>query len=425
MNINFLEILSVDRIVLCFTLILLLPTTVLFLECVAAFFSNRQSVKNKAVTGDRRPTVTVLIAAHNEEAVIGGTIATILPQLSDRDKLIVVADNCSDRTALVAKKFDATVIERKNLDRRGKGYALDYGLKSIQHKSDVVIIIDADCQAEPNYVESVARMAMASGRPVQPINLLHRADKSNLKSAISEFAFIVKNLVRPQGLAELNFPCLITMGTAYPWSVINKVPLASDNLVEDMQLGIDLAIAGNPPLFCSDTKVTGVLPLRNRAATTQRTRWEHGHLSTLKTQVPRLLAESWKQKRIDLLAIACDLSIPPLSFLVILWVMVTAIALVVTFAEGRLNTAIYAIAIEGLLLLVGILLAWAKFGRHIIPLKSLVSIPLYILSKIPIYLRFLIKPEQRWIRTERDAIGTALSVKNISATRKAELAYKE
>ena len=73
-----------------------------------------------------------------------------------------------------------------------------------------------------------------------------------------------------------------------------------------------------------------------------------------------------------------------------------------------------------------ILLAWVKFGRKIIPLRSLVSIPFYILSKIPIYLRFLIKPEQRWIRTERDAIGTALSVKqNIPTIQNAELAYKE
>ena len=425
MSINFLGILSADSIVLCFTLILLLPITVLFVECLAAFFPDRQDV-NRAVS-NFRPTVTVLIAAHNEEVSIGGTIATIIPQLNERDRLIVVADNCSDRTVLVAKQFDATVIERRNLEQRGKGYALDYGLQSIQQDpSDVVIIVDADCRVEPNYVESLAKMAMASGRPVQPINLLHRADKSNLKSAISEFAFIVKNLVRPKGLSKFNLPCLITMGTAYPWSVINKVPLASDNLVEDMQLGIDLAIAGDSPLFCFDTKVTGVLPSRNRAATTQRTRWEHGHLSTLKTQIPRLVKESWKQKRIELLAIACDLSIPPLSFLVILWVMVAAVGLVITCIEGHLNVAVYAIATEGLLLLIGILLAWAKFGLHIIPLRSLITIPLYILSKIPIYLRFLVKPEQRWIRTERDAIDTTPnSQSNVSATQNSELVYKE
>ena len=151
MNINFLEILSVDSIVLCFTLILFLPTTVLFLECVAAFLPAKKSVKHKAARSDRRPTVTVLIAAHNEEAVIGGTIAAILPQLRNCDKLVVIADNCSDRTASVAKNFNAFVIERRNLEQKGKGYALDYGLRSIQQDPrDVVIIIDADCHVEPN-----------------------------------------------------------------------------------------------------------------------------------------------------------------------------------------------------------------------------------------------------------------------------------
>ena len=427
MRIDFLEILSVDSILLCFTLILLLPITVLFIECVAALLPNKKLAKSRAVKNNICPTVTVLIAAHNEEAVIGGTIATILPQLNDSDKLIVIADNCSDLTAFIAKKFNATVLERKDTQHKGKGFALDYGLQSIQQDpSDVVVILDADCRIEPNYIKSIAEMAMASQRPVQPINLLYRADRSDLKSAISEFAFVVKNLVRPKGLAQLNLPCMVTMGTAFPWSIINKVSLASDNLVEDMQFGIDLAIAGNPPLFCSDAKVTGVLPLKNRAATTQRTRWEHGHLSTLKTQIPRLIKESWRQKRMDLLTIAGDLSVPPLSFLVILWVMVAMTGLIVVFAERQLNTAICWIAIEGLLLLMSILLAWAKFGRKIIPLKSLVSIPLYVLWKIPIYFQFLVKPQQQWIRTERDVIQTPFATQgSIKRTQVAELAYKE
>ena len=427
MKIDFLEILSVDSILLCLSLILLLPITVLFIECVAALLPIKKLAKKKTVKNDICPTVTVLIAAHNEEAVIGKTVATISPQLSDRDKLIVIADNCSDLTASIARKFNATVLERKNSQEKGKGFALDYGLQSIQNDpSDVVVILDADCHIEPNYIESVAKMAMATQRPVQPINLLYRADKTDLKSAISEFAFVVKNLVRPKGLARLNLPCMVTMGTAFPWSIINKVSLASDNLVEDMQFGIDLAIAGNPPLFCSDTKVTGVLPLRNRAATTQRTRWEHGHLSTLKTQVPRLIIESWKQKRMDLLTIASDLSVPPLSFLVILWAIVAMTGLMVTLAERQLNAAMCAIAIEGLLLLMSILLAWAKFGRKIIPLKSLVSIPLYVLWKVPIYFQFLVKPEQRWVRTERDVVPTSFSTPiNVKGTQITELAYKK
>ncbi|MCC0176140.1 glycosyltransferase family 2 protein [Waterburya agarophytonicola K14] len=416
--------LSIDSVILCFTLILFLPIAVLFVECIAALLPKKKINKNQAITSSSRPTVAVLIAAHDEEVVIGNTIANILPQLSDRDRLIVIADNCSDRTASIVKNFDVTLLERRNSLHQGKGYALDYGLWSMQQNpSDVVIILDADCHIQPNYIESLAYKAMASGRPVQPINLLYRANNSDLKSAISELAFVVKNLVRPQGLAKLNLPCLVTMGTAYPWSVINQVPLASGNLVEDMQLGIDLAIAGNPPLFCSDAKVTGVLPLKDRAATTQRTRWEHGHLSTLQTQVPRLIKESWRQKRMDLLAIAFDLCVPPLSFLVILWSIVATIGLTVVVAEGKLNSAICWITIEGLLLFLAIFLAWGKFGRKIIPFKSLVNVPLYIMWKLPIYFQFLIKPQQKWIRTERDIVSTQSSVQ--PRTQIAELSYKE
>ncbi len=397
----------IDPAILAIALVLLLPITVLFVECVAALLPIQKTIKSRIKSSNlaSRPKIAVLVAAHNEEIVIGGTIMTILPQLSDRDKLIVIADNCSDRTATIARNLNATVIERRDLLHLGKGFALDYGLQSIQHDPcDVVIILDADCHIEPNYIKSIARLAMTSGRPVQPINLLYRVDKSNLKSAISEFAFIVKNLVRPQGLAQLNLPCMVTMGTAFPWSIINQVPLGSDNLVEDMQFGIDLAIAGNPPLFCSSAKVTGALPQKDRAATTQKTRWEHGHLSTLQTQVPRLIRESWRQKRLDLLSIALDLSVPPLSFLVMIWFVVATISLGAGIVTGRLNPAIYLTAIEGLFLFVAILLAWAKFGRQIIPFKSLLSIPSYIFWKVPIYFAFLIKPQQKWIRTERDLI---------------------
>ena len=405
MNFNHLGIVLADRTILAIALVLLLPITVLFVECVAAQLPHRKQTKSRAKISNStpRPKIAVLLAAHNEEIVIGGTIATILPQLSEQDKLLVIADNCSDRTATIAGNFNTEVVERRNLRELGKGYALDYGLQSIQQDpSDVVIILDADCRIEPNYIESIARLAMTSGRPVQPVNLLYRVDDSNLKSAISELAFIVKNLVRPQGLAQLNLPCMVTMGTAFPWSIINQVPLASDNLVEDMQFGIDLAIAGNPPLFCSSVKVTGALPQKDGAAATQRTRWEHGHLSTLQTQVPRLIKESGQQKRFDLLAIALDLSVPPLSFLVILWFMVAMMGLCVGMIKGQLCPVIYLAAVEGILLSMAILLAWAKFGRKIIPFKSLLRIPGYIFWKVPIYMAFLIKPQQEWIRTERD-----------------------
>jgi cellulose synthase/poly-beta-1,6-N-acetylglucosamine synthase-like glycosyltransferase len=71
------------------------------------------------------------------------------------------------------------------------------------------------------------------------------------KDSISALAFLVKNLVRPSGLKQLGFPSLLTgTGMAFPWSIIRSVSLASGNIVEDMHMSLDLAIAGHPTLFC-------------------------------------------------------------------------------------------------------------------------------------------------------------------------------
>jgi cellulose synthase/poly-beta-1,6-N-acetylglucosamine synthase-like glycosyltransferase len=188
---------------------------------------------------------------------------------------------------------------------------------------------------------------------------------------------------------------------AFPWSAICEVSLTSSNIVEDMQLGLDLAMAGHAPLFCSDALVTGLLPQQQHAALSQRTRWEHGHLQTLLTQVSRLLGAVVRQRRFDLLAIALDLCVPPLSLLVMIWAAAMGGALLAGVLGVSWKPTVL-LAMEGLLLTISIVGAWAKFGRANLPLLTLLVVPLYILWKIPLYLAFLVRPTTKWIRTERD-----------------------
>jgi cellulose synthase/poly-beta-1,6-N-acetylglucosamine synthase-like glycosyltransferase len=402
MNTHHSEVLLFNYLFSAIALLILLPIVILTVECLAAL------LPIKLVANDRyrssKPSVAILIPAHNEELVIGQTIDTIIPQLSERDRLIVIADNCNDQTAEIARSCGASVIERNNLQERGKGYALDYGVKFLElNPPEVVIVFDADCYVNSGTIERLIRQAKVSGRPVQPVNLLKRQDRSNSNSSISELAFMVKNLVRPSGLARLGLPCLVTMGTAFPWSIIHQAPLASDRLAEDMELGIDVALAGYPPIFCPSAKVTGVLPQKNRAATNQKTRWEHGHLSTSMTRVPQLLKAAIVQKRLDLFAIALDLSIPPLSLLVLIWAGMAMVSLILGVSSGEWLFTWLSLT-EGFLFLVSILGAWIKFGRKDIPFKSLALVPFYLLWKIPIYFAFIANRQKNWIRTERNAI---------------------
>jgi cellulose synthase/poly-beta-1,6-N-acetylglucosamine synthase-like glycosyltransferase len=404
------RILSIDRPVLlvveivlfAIALGLLIPVTVLFVECSAALFPNRRTKWHGIAP---RPRIDVLVPAHNEATGIGATLKTLLPQLTAQDRLVVIADNCDDETATIARTFGATVIERQEPDRRGKGYALDYGLRFIAaNPPEVVVVVDADCVVHPGTIDRLARLAAAFTRPVQATYLLNQSANPGPKDAVSALAFMVKNLVRPRGLDQMGLPCLLTgTGMAFPWSVIREVSLASSNIVEDMQLGLDLAIAGHASVFCSDALVTGLLPGQKQAAKSQRTRWEHGHLQTLLKQVPRLFRASLSQKSFELLAIALDLSVPPLSLLVMMW----AAAMGGTLFAGVLGASwipTVLLAIEGLLLTISIVGAWVKFGRANLPVLTLLAVPLYILWKIPLYFAFLMRPQTKWIRTERDVV---------------------
>jgi cellulose synthase/poly-beta-1,6-N-acetylglucosamine synthase-like glycosyltransferase len=398
-----------------FLLLFPISIAIFFVECVAAFLPNQGNRRHNTIDTPR-PTVAILVPAHDEELGIAQTLTTLLPQLTAQDQLVVIADNCSDRTAQICRNLGVTVLERFNQQDKGKGYALDHGLQFLQaNPPDVVIVFDADCYVHPGSVDKLAKLAKISGRPVQPINLLNPPAEGTPKSIISALAFMVKNLVRPSGLQRLGLPCLLTMGTAFPWSVISQAPLATNNLVEDMQLGIDLAIAGTSPLFCAEARVTGVLPQKEQAASSQKIRWIHGHLQTMQTQVPRLFKEAFTQRRFELLAIALDLCVPPLSLLTIAWIMILSGGIVQVIVQHELTIVILAL-LEGFLLLVAIIGAWAKFSRNDIPLKTLLKIPFYLLWKIPIYLAFLFKPQQSWVRTERDININGNQIPNLALT---------
>ena len=378
----------------------LVPFGVLLVECLAALLPGR-APPLAATTS--RPRCAVLVPAHDEEGGIKATLASILPQLEPSDRVIVVADNCTDRTAEVARAAGATVIERQDATRRGKGYALDFGVRHLESDPpEVVVFLDADCALGPGTMDHLVRGAIVSGAPLQAVYLMTPpAGSTGTKERLSAFAFQFKNLVRPLGLHRLGLPCLLTgAGMAFPWATAQAADLATGNIVEDMKLGLDLAVGGQPPRLCPAALVTSELPSGDKAAKTQRSRWEHGHVQTITKQAPRLFGAGLRQGRLDLLGLALELSVPPLSMLFLLWSAAAAAAFgwwLATDALAPLLTLLAVLAAFGLTLFA----CWAKFGRQQLPLLALLSAPIYILWKVPIYLALVFKPQRAWVRTER------------------------
>jgi cellulose synthase/poly-beta-1,6-N-acetylglucosamine synthase-like glycosyltransferase len=397
-----------NSIFLTLGIIVLIPCLMFFVECLAAFIlgntaSHSSSTSSLPLENTPRPKTTILIPAHNEAAQITEVIQVLQAQLTEQDQVIVIADNCHDDTAELARGTGVKVLEREHKTDRGKGYALAYGMEQIQdNPPEVLVILDGDCIIKPDTIKNITCQAIATGRPVQATYLMEQPDNPSLRDSISMFSIKVKNLVRLLGLNRLGWHSLLTgSGMAFPWPLISQVSLAGSKTTDDMQLTVDLALAGSTPVFCEHALVMGRL-MKDQDAQSQRSRWEHGHLEMILVEVPRLLKGFIKTGRWAALGLALDILIPPLSLLVMAWIASLIIFWLVAIFTTVSSIPAVVVTVAGGFLLTGVLLAWSKFGRADLPFTSLVVIPFYILGKIPIYLKFLVNPQSRWLKTERD-----------------------
>jgi cellulose synthase/poly-beta-1,6-N-acetylglucosamine synthase-like glycosyltransferase len=387
-------------------LLCLVPAALFTLECVLAPREHKRPRLSPTLPLDG-PGFVVLIPAHNEALGIQRTLARIQLDLRPQDRVVVIADNCTDDTAGLARAEGAEVIERTHATERGKGYALSYAFLHLQDpKPAVVVVVDADCLPAPGALGQLAAVAAEENRPVQADYLLESEPEASLKARVSAFALRVKNRVRPGGLTRLGLPVPLTgSGMAFPWKALEAAPPMGSWLVEDMLLGIELTRLGYPPRYLRYAEVRSELPPGSKAAFGQRRRWEHGHLSTLLRNSPRLLMEGLTRRRLDLVVTGADLAIPPIAlFVVVLLGLTTLSGLAFLFAGARFAFPLALIDLS--ILTFGVLWAWFGHARDLLSPSEIASIPLYILWKIPLYVSFITRGQhKKWERTQRKEEG--------------------
>lgn len=379
-----------------------IPVCLFLAEIVAAIaLPQRELVVSPA--GETRPRVAVLVPAHNESTGLLPTLADVKAQMRAVDRLLVVADNCTDDTAAVAAAAGADVTVRNDPDRPGKGYALAWGIRELGiDPPEVVIVLDADCRLADAAVDRLAMVCGAIQRPVQGLDLMIAPNESSINFRVAEFAWRVKNWVRPLGLKALGLPCqLMGTGMAFPWKVIRSADIASGLIVEDLKLGLDLARGGNSPVFCPSAKVTSDFPSSIEGARSQRQRWEQGHIGMILTTAPLLTVMAVTRANLHLLALALDLMVPPLSLLGLLVFGIAVVAGLATLL-GSSPSAMFVSLASLAALTLGVLLCWLKYGRDILPARAIVLFASYVIGKLPLYLKiFSRKSGSRWIRTDR------------------------
>lgn len=394
---------TLNAVLLVLSASLLLPAGVFLIECLAALLPS-------GGRNCRRPSsdkhAVVLVPAHNEETIVAATIESLRPELAPGDRIVVIADNCTDTTAEVSRQAGADVIERHDTSKLGKIYALGHAVRSLASSSpDVIVVFDADCRTAPGAIRRLVDEVAACDSPVQAQYLLDAPPEAGSRGTVSALSFMVRNHVRARGLHRLGLPCMLSgCGMAFPWRAISTTPIENTNMAEDYQLSINLALRGHLPQYCEEARVTGFLPQRDETALRQRKRWEHGLIYTVLTQVPRLLFGAFRQRSAGLLGLCIDQCVPPLALLamLILVVLVISLAAMLTGA-GFLPFALA--TVSALSLLGGTLAGWWRFGRPSIPSKALFAIAFYIPWKIPLYLAFLFNRQRTWLRTDRETVA--------------------
>jgi cellulose synthase/poly-beta-1,6-N-acetylglucosamine synthase-like glycosyltransferase len=378
---------------------LALLLTVLGLECWLALVSRS---KPNPVT--RSLPVAILIPAHNEASGIAKTLELLKQEIALGDRILVVADNCSDATAAIAREHGAEVLEREHATLRGKGFALEAGVLHLakHNPPEQVVIFDADCEFTSGSLPILTATCDRTKRPVQARYLMRLPKVPGPEASVSAFAFLVKNWVRPLALQSMGLPVMLNgTGMAFPWELIRRAPLGSSEIVEDLALGLHFVLDRKGPVFCPNAHVWSELPSDPKVAILQRTRWEHGYLGSILRDVPRLLARSISHGSPSLWLVALDLAIPPLALLAVLSLLGLAILAAFALFTGVWGPLLFLLG-AGVFAGVGIAVAWSCFARELIPARVILSIPGYILRKLNIYQRFVTKREKQWVRTERE-----------------------
>lgn len=360
-------------------------------------------VRGKQVPhGAAAPRIALVIPAHNEAAGVRAAVAAIGAVLPPGARMLVVAHNCSDATAAEARAGGAEVAVLDRADQRGKGYALAFGRDCLAlDPPEIVIVIDADCVPEPGTIARIAATARHSGRAVQASYLFRTRPGDAPMVQISNFAVLVKNLVRQRGGKRLGAAALMSgSGMAFPWETFARLDLATGNIVEDLAIGIELVRAGSPPLFDEAATVWST-PSSESGTQTQRARWEGGFLATARVLALPLVAEGIARRRWSLFWMGLHLLTPPLTLLLLGNIAAVAVLAVVALVGGP-GFVFMLLASLLAAMIVAVFAAWSLEGRAVLSGRVLLRLPLYFLWKLALYARIVRKAERpAWVRTER------------------------
>ncbi len=358
------------------------------------------SGRRKAPAPATTTTFDVVVPAHNEAAGIAATVESLLAveYPTDRRRIIVVADNCTDDTAQHARAAGAIVLERQHATERGKGYALAfaYGKSLADGIADVVVVVDADSSVSPNLLSAFSARFAAGAEVLQAEYGVRNANAS-WRTRLMVIALTMFHTVRSLGRERRGVSCgLRGNGMAFSAAALRRVPPRAFSVVEDVEYGIALGLAGIRVEYVAEAHVLGDMPTSSRASRVQRARWEGGRLALLSAHAPSLLRAGGRIP-LDLLL---DLLVPPLTTLAAFILVGLGLSLASALAGVTGVAPLGAWLMASALLSVYVIRGMVLSGTGLRAVRDMLWLPVFMLWK----LTAIVAPRGRageWVRTPR------------------------
>jgi cellulose synthase/poly-beta-1,6-N-acetylglucosamine synthase-like glycosyltransferase len=387
--------------------VICLPSANLLFLTVSAFRARKVSPDKSRGREDGK--IAFVIPAHNEETVIGRTIANLI-DISDKECAIhMVADNCTDTTAAVGKVAGANVFERFDNHHKSKGHALAWLIPKVINfhlKTDgtaplAITVVDADGTLSPGSVD-LARAAFLRGDKVLQSEYI--LDQGNTpRSRVMAIAFAAINVVRGLGRSQLGLAdTLKGNGMWFRTSVLVEYPWRAFSLAEDLEFGLMLRRSGVKICHLPGSVATGLPGQGDAASSNQRARWESGRLALVVQELPRALGDLLKHPSLANGDLVFEMVTPPLTFYALILTILGLSNIVLLLLDIPASPALCIDVAAILALKIHLVSAIPLAGFSWRAVGDLAGIPLFVLWKIIMLPRIWRDRKSKvWIRTDR------------------------
>ena len=275
--------------------------TIFWLYQLVVSICSLVKLKDKPILEEKNHRFMAIIPAHNEAAVVGNLVESLRKQDYPKElyDIYVIADNCTDNTAEIARNAGAIVFERFDEEKKTKGFALQWFLaQKIEEDApyDAFCVFDADNVADKNFLNAMNKKLCQGENVVQGYRDIKNPTDNWITAGYAIFYWMMNRFYH---LARYNLglsPLLNGTGFMVRFDIIKPTGWDTKTLTEDIEFSLKNIIEGRKLGWATDAIVYDEQPTSFKQSWKQRERWTVGHIQCMK-EYTGLLATAVKEKK--------------------------------------------------------------------------------------------------------------------------------